>query len=139
MHKLIGFLAAVALTASVPATLVRASQAAPTTTASEAPTPAGKWTMTLETPHGTFEMTFDLTVDGEKIGGTLTSDQTGVAPIKGTFADGKIAMAADVAQGIEFHFTFKDRDTLTGNLSSQMGDLACVAKRVTKKAGAPSL
>jgi hypothetical protein len=131
MRRLITFVAALALTAAVPSSLLRAAQSGATSTA-DASTPAGKWTTTLETPHGTFAMTFDLTLDGDKVGGTMTSDATGVAAIKGTFTDGKVAITADVAQGIDFHFTFKDQDTMTGNLSSQMGDMAVVAKRVKK-------
>jgi len=129
MRRLMSFASAVALTAAFPSALVRAAQAPASHATAEAPTPAGKWTMNLETPHGTFAMTFDLTMDGDKVGGTLTSDATGVATVKGTFTDGKLSITADVAQGIEFHFTFKDKDTLTGNLSSQMGDMACVATR----------
>lgn len=124
---MIGLMTIASLATTRPASLFAAQ--APAGAVAETPSLAGQWTMSLETPHGTFAMTFDLTVDGDKVGGTLTSDQTGVAPIKGTFTDGKIAFTADVAQGIEFHFTFKDKDTLTGNLSSQMGDMACVATR----------
>ena len=127
---MIGLMTVATLVAARPASPFASQQ--PVKATEETPSLAGKWTMSLETPHGTFAMTFDLTVTGDKVGGTLSSDQTGVAPIKGTFTDGKVALTADVAQGLEFHFTFKDKDTLTGNLSSPMGDLACVATRGKK-------
>lgn len=132
MRRLIIGVITAATLVTLPARSLYASQEAAKATA-EAPKPAGKWTMSLATPHGTFEMTFDLTMDGDTIGGTLTSDATGVAPVRGTFKDGKLAITADVSQGIDFHFTFKDADTLTGNLSSAMGDMACTAKRAAKK------
>jgi hypothetical protein len=64
MRRSITFVAALALTAAVPSSILRAAQSV-ATKAADASTPAGRWTMTLETPHGTFAMTFDLTIDGD--------------------------------------------------------------------------
>jgi len=109
--------------------------AAPTAT-----TPAGKWTITMDTPHGTMTMGFDLKLEGEKVTGTYSTDMTGTVPTTGTFKDGKVVLKIDAGGGrlFEFHFTFKDKDTMTGNLSSEMGDMACTATRPKEK-GAPSV
>ena len=128
MRVVATFVTAAVLFAAAPVSHLHAFQAA-TAQKTEAPTPAGKWTMSLETPHGTMVMNFDLRLDGTKLTGTLTNDMIGTSPITGTFADGKVALSAETSGGIAFNFTFKDKDTMTGNLSSPMGDLACSAMR----------
>jgi hypothetical protein len=107
--------------------------------APSAPSPAGKWTMALDTPHGAITMSFDLQLSADKISGTMTSDMTGTVPVTGTFADGKVALSLETSGGLDFHFTFKDPDTMTGNLSSQMGDMACAATRRKDKIEASRL
>ena len=89
----------------------------------------------MDTPHGTMTMGFDLKLDGEKVTGTYSTDMTGTIPATGTFKDGKVALKIDAGGGrfFEFHFTFKDKDTMTGNLSSEMGDTACTATRPKEK------
>ena len=82
-------------------------------------------------------MAFDLKIAAGAITGTMTSDMTGTVPVTGTFTEGKVALAVESSGGIAFNFTFKDKDTMTGNLSSQMGDMACTATR--PKAKAPAL
>jgi hypothetical protein len=100
---------------------------------SDAPSPAGKWKLSLDTPHGTMVMNFDLKMEKDKLTGTMTNDMMGTVPVSGTYADGKLAMVAQGQATINFNFTFKDKDTLTGNLSSEMGDMACSAARVKEK------
>jgi hypothetical protein len=116
-------------TTAAPSTPLLARQAS-TPAPVEAPSPVGKWKMTLETPHGTMVMTFDLKVEHDKLTGTMTNDMMGSVPVTGTFTDGKVALSAQAQNTIAFNFTFKDKDTLTGNLSSEMGDMACSAVRV---------
>jgi hypothetical protein len=115
----------------LPVLSAQTGQGAATTTpaAAAAPSPAGKWTISLDTPHGAVTMRFELQLSADKVTGTMTSDMTGTVPVTGTFADGKVALSLDTSGGLDFHFTFKDRDTMTGNLSSQMGDMACTATR----------
>jgi len=124
-------LAAALLLAMLPFASARADQTTPNTPPATAdrPSPAGKWTSSIDTPHGAVTMDFDLTLTADKVAGTMTTDMTGTVPVTGTFVDGKVALSATASGGIDFHFTFKDRDTMTGNLSSQMGDLACTATR----------
>ena len=125
------------LIAAAPA-LAQGPAARTPASASSAPTattPAGKWTITMDTPHGTMTMGFDLKLEGEKVTGTYTTDMTGTIPTAGTFKDGKVALKIDAGGGrsFEFNFTFKDKDTMTGNLSSEMGDIACTATRPKEK------
>jgi|SRR5579864_1390121 len=95
----------------------------------DGPVPAGQWTSSVDTPHGAVTMDFDLTLAADKVAGTMTTDMTGTVPVTGTFVDGKVTLSVTASGGIDFHFTFKDRETMTGNLSSQMGDMACTATR----------
>jgi hypothetical protein len=123
--------AAALLLTLVPATFASADQGTPDTKPAAAitPSPAGKWTISLDTPHGLVTMDFDLTLSADKVAGTMTTDMTGTVPVTGTFVDGKVTLSVTASGGIDFHFTFKDRETMTGNLSSQMGDMACTATR----------
>jgi len=131
---------------SLVATLITAAPslaqgpAARTPASASAATPAGKWTITMETPHGTMTMGLDLKLDGATVTGTYNTDMTGTVPTSGTFKDGKVTLKVDAGQGrtFDFHFTFKDKDTMTGNISSEMGDMACTAMRPKEK-GAPSV
>jgi hypothetical protein len=124
-------LATALLLAMLPFASARADQATPDTTPASAdrPSPAGKWTSSVDTPHGAVTMDFDLTLNADKVAGTMTTDMTGTVPVTGTFVDGKVTLSVTASGGIDFHFTFKDRETMTGNLSSQMGDMACTATR----------
>ena len=92
---------------------------------------AGKWTMTLETPHGKITANFDLKVDGKKVTGTLATDHSEKVELAGEFADGKL-MFKTAEGGLTFTATMKDPDTLNGVLSSERGDLQGVAIRVKK-------
>jgi hypothetical protein len=123
--------AAVLSLTTLPVLSAQAGPGAATTkpAAAAAPSPAGKWTIALDTPHGAVTMSFDLQLSADKITGTMTSDMTGTVPVTGTFADGTVALSLETSGGLDFHFTFKDPDTMTGNLSSQMGDMACAATR----------
>jgi hypothetical protein len=124
-------LAAALLLAMLPFASARADQATPDTKPASAdrPSPAGKWTSSVDTPHGAVTMDFDLTLTADKVAGTMTTDMTGTVPVTGTFVDGKVTLSVTASGGLDFHFTFKDRETMTGNLSSQMGDMACTATR----------
>jgi hypothetical protein len=124
-------LAAALLLTMLPLPSARADQAVSDTKPARAdqPSPAGKWTSSVDTPHGAVTIDFDLTVTADKVAGTMTTDMTGTVPVTGTFADGNVTLSVTASGGIDFHFTFKDRETMTGNVSSQMGDMACTATR----------
>ena len=50
------------------------------------PTPAGKWTATMDSPQGPFKIGFDFAVSGRDLSGTVSNDFTGATPI----SDGKV-------------------------------------------------
>jgi hypothetical protein len=138
MRSSIALVAAVLCLTLLPVRLAHARQAAsPAKPAvADRPSPAGKWTSSVDTPHGAVTMDFDLTLTADKLTGTMTTDMTGTVPVAGTFVDGTVVLSATAMGGIDFRLTFKDQDTMTGNLSSQMGDLACTATRRKDAIGA---
>jgi hypothetical protein len=94
----------------------------------------GKWSMALDTPHGKMTIPLDIKLDGKKVTGTFSSEQTGPAPIAGEYIDGKLSFTVDGGAGdLKFTGKLKDKDTLVGDLSSHMGDLPCTATRVKEK------
>ena len=94
----------------------------------------GKWSMALDTPHGKMTIPLDIKLDGKKVTGTFSSEQTGPAPIAGEYVDGKLSFTVDGGAGdLKFTGKLKDKDTLVGDLSSHMGDLPCTATRVKEK------
>ena len=96
-----------------------------------APSPAGKWTMVLETPHGKISTGFDLKVEGRKVAGEFTSDPTGKMAVTGEFVEGRLTFKnADGA--LAFSGRMKDADTISGALSTEHGDLIGLATRVKK-------
>src|SRR5262245_14425912 len=54
-----------------------------------APSPAGKWNVSVQTAQGGMESTLDMKLDGKKVTGTMAS-QMGETPIEGEFAEGKL-------------------------------------------------
>ena len=92
------------------------------------PSVAGKWSMTLETPHGKLTATIDLKVDGQKVTGTFVTDHSDKVELTGKFAEGKLTFKINEGD-LTFTGTLKDADTLNGVVSSERGDLAGVAKR----------
>jgi len=97
-----------------------------------APTVAGKWTMTLQGgPHGATTMGLTLEGAGRKITGTFATPHGDMA-VKGEFADGTLTLAT--VEGGEQEITFNAKltadDTLSGYLSSAKGDMTWTATRV---------
>jgi hypothetical protein len=101
----------------------------------DSPGPAGKWTTSIETPHGAMMLGFELKIDKTKVTGTLSSEQLGKLPVTGEFVNGQLAFKATHEQAGDLEFTgrMKDRDTLVGNFATHVGDLACTATRVKEK------
>lgn len=66
--------------------------------------------------------------------GTFSTEQSGALPLKGQHVDGKLTFSVTGGPGdLEFAGKLKDRDAITGILSSHAGDLVCNATRVPGK------
>jgi hypothetical protein len=100
-----------------------------------APGIAGTWTSTVETPHGALAMSFVLQVDAKdpkKVTGTFTGEHMGEKlPLEGEYADGRLEFTVGEDAGLRIiaRLDQKDADVLNGALSTELGDLAFVAKR----------
>ena len=97
---------------------------------------SGKWTMTLEgSPHGTSTMGLTLKQEGKSVTGTFASPH-GDMPVKGEFVD-KVLTLATTANNeggeITFKARLKDDGSLSGFLSSSMGDMTWTATRTKEK------
>lgn len=53
------------------------------------PTPAGKWTATMEGPQGSFNLGYDFAVNGKELTGTASNDFSGSIPISEGVVNGK--------------------------------------------------
>ena len=96
----------------------------------EAASVAGKWNTRVHAST----LSFDLKLEGEKVTGTFSTDQSGPLPLTGTYVDGRLSFTVAARSGeIGFTGRLKDQDTLTGDLSTQTGDMACTATRVKPK------
>jgi len=101
---------------------------------SSAPTVAGKWTMSVDSPHGAMTMSLALKQDEKSVTGTFSSPH-GDCPVEGEFADGTLTLATTAASNdhpleATFNAKLKDNGTLAGYVSTQMGDMAWTATRV---------
>src|SRR3989475_9951398 len=100
---------------------------------STAPTFAGIWTMSVESPHGATTMGLTLKQEEKKVTGTFSSPH-GDSPVEGEFADGTLTLATTLADNHSLQVTFsaklKENGARAGYLSSQMADMPWPAKRV---------
>jgi hypothetical protein len=93
----------------------------------------GRWTMAVDSPHGAMEMGLTLSQDGSRVTGTFASPHGDMA-VQGTFDEGALKLATTADEGsITFNAKLKDKETLTGYISSSMGDMTFTAKRVVQK------
>ena len=53
------------------------------------PSPAGKWTSSVDTPQGAIKVGFEFEVDGKTLTGNSSNDFTGAIPIKEGMVNGK--------------------------------------------------
>ncbi len=95
---------------------------------------AGRWTMSIEMSGNVMAAVLALTVDGEKVAGTLTSDHSGELQVAGTFVKGALVFTGGSGDGPALTFTgaLTDGDTLAGKLNGQMGELSWTAPRAKK-------
>jgi hypothetical protein len=97
---------------------------------------SGTWTMAVEgSPHGATTMGLTLRQDGKVVTGSFASPH-GDMQVKGEFADGRLTLAtvaSDGASEITFKATLKGDGSLSGYLSSSMGDMTWTATRKKEK------
>ena len=99
-----------------------------------APTVAGKWTLSANTPHGDTPMALELRQDGKKITGTLATPH-GEVRLEGEHADGKLTLATTASESPQMTLkgALKDDGTMAGYLSSERGDMKWTAERSKEK------
>jgi hypothetical protein len=129
MTRMLTYAAVVALSAV--ATLAAQAPAA-------APDLTGKWTMKVSGgPHGDTAMGLTLKQEGEKLtAGFNPGHDTGDIPMTGSFAKGALTLkspANDEGSVITMKGTLKADGTLSGFLSSAMGDMTWSAIREKSK------
>lgn len=93
---------------------------------------AGTWTLTVKGPaaHGDLTATLALKQDGKTVDGQFSAHGNEHA-LKGTFADGTLTLESPSQSDSSLSLTakLKDDGTLSGYLSSAMGDMAFTGKR----------
>lgn len=119
------------------AAIVIATAAVPAAQTPPAQDLSGKWTMKVSGgPHGDAAMSLILKQDGEKLTGTFNPGHDGDIPMTGTFAKGALTLVSpknDDGSAITMKGTFKTDGTLSGYLSSAMGDMTWSAARDKSK------
>jgi hypothetical protein len=95
---------------------------------------AGKWTLSVNTPHGDTPMGLELRQDGKKVTGTLATPH-GEVRLEGEQADGKLTLATIASDSPQMSLkgALKDDGTMAGYLSSERGDLKWTAERSKEK------
>ena len=98
---------------------------------------SGKWTMKVSGgPHGDAAMALVLKQDGEKVSATFNPGHDGDIPMEGTFVKGALALASpqgDDGSRITMKATLKADGSLSGFMSSMMGDMTWTAARDKSK------
>jgi len=91
------------------------------------PDVTGKWVVSAQTPHGAQPLALTLEQSGKDVTGTFASPH-GDLHVTGGFAEGTLTLDTDSP-----HMTFKAKvkadGTLTGYISSEMGDTPFTAER----------
>ena len=104
-------------------------------TAAPAASVAGTWTLSVDSPHGPMKMALILKQDGATVTGTFSSGHGADQPVEGEFSGGALQLATRGGDehAVTFSGTLKDDDTLSGFLSSRVGDMKWTAVRVQTK------
>lgn len=94
---------------------------------------AGAWTLTVKGPaaHGDLTATLVLKQDGKTVDGQFSAHGN-EHTLKGTFTDGTLTLESPASQSessLSLTARLKDDGTLSGYLSSPMGDMAFTGKR----------
>ena len=98
------------------------------------PAVTGSWSLEVHGgAHGVTTMGLTLEQEGKRVKGTFASPH-GDMPVSGEFVDGTLTLQASGEGGeIRFSAKVKDHDTLTGYISSAMGDMTFTATRLKDK------
>jgi hypothetical protein len=98
-----------------------------------AESPAGKWMLSVETPHGSMDFGLTIQLEGSKVKGALSTPQNGDIAIAGDYTGGtltfKFVEAPDGYPALAFKARVKDDGTLAGSMSSDANDMVFVGKR----------
>ena len=97
---------------------------------SSAATVSGTWSMSIDSPHGNMKTSLTLKQDGTKVTGTFHSQMPDMT-VEGTFEKDtlKIETPDTAEHKLVFTAKLKDDGTLTGYISSEMGDMNWTAER----------
>ena len=100
-------------------------------------TVTGTWTMNVEGgPHGNATMGLVLKQEGTKVTGTFSSGHSAEMEVAGQFKDGQLDVETKGGDSrIIFSAKLKADGTLSGSISSEMGDMKWTASRQTEKQG----
>jgi len=100
-------------------------------------TVTGTWTMNVEGgPHGNATMGMVLKQEGTKVTGTFSSGHSADMEVAGQFKDGQLDVETKGGDSrIIFSAKLKADGTLSGSISSEMGDMKWTASRQTEKQG----
>ena len=138
MKRVLIHSALVLLSVVVTSAAIAAQQAAPPAQAKpeekkEAPSIAGKWNVSVETPGGNRDSALDLKIDGKKVTGTLASEM-GETPVAGEYVDGKLTFAITIdAGGQQIELVFvgapKADGSLAGTIDFQGTPMSWIAVR----------
>ena len=97
----------------------------------------GKWTMKVSGgPHGDAAMALVLKQEGEKVTAQFNPGHDGDIPMSGTFVKGALTLkspANDDGQAITMKGTLKADGSMSGFMSSAMGDMTWSAARDKSK------
>jgi hypothetical protein len=100
-------------------------------------TVTGTWTMNVEGgPHGNATMGLVLKQEGTKVTGTFSSGHSADMEVAGQFKDGQLDVETKGGESrIIFSAKLKADGTLSGSISSEMGDMKWTASRQAEKQG----
>jgi hypothetical protein len=84
---------------------------------------AGKWQMSLQTPHGPMKAGLQVKQDGTKINGTCETDHMGSLALTGTVDGKKISFTIEVQEGQKITFSGTvDGKKMSGVTEPEGGD-----------------
>jgi hypothetical protein len=104
-------------------------------TMTAAPSVTGTWTMSVTGgPHGDATMGLTLKQEGTTVSGTFASGHGPDMAVKGEFVDGSLKLETEGGDHGKITLTakLKDDGTLSGYISSPVGDMKWVARKDTK-------
>jgi hypothetical protein len=97
----------------------------------QAPGVAGKWDLSVESPHGVMTMGLDLEQKGDQVTGKLIGFMNQDRDVKGQFVKGQLTLAT-ANDELGFTATLKADGSLAGHLSTPQGDTSWKGVRAKK-------